>query len=95
MLAGQADRLRLRAASDRLAMIDGSSCRLCRTHRRELMRLAGRLNGLSWPILSDSRVFGGIADWLGHADFDQASWVDRVDAHAGAGERIDYRLHSG
>src|SRR6516162_2882394 len=62
-------------------------------HRGDLVRLAGALQGIELADLVRGAALGRtVEDRLGHAGLDQAR-TDRVDAHAGAGERIGRGLH--
>src|ERR1700730_17889843 len=56
------------------------------SHRRELVRLAGALQGVELADLAVGAArLGVVEDWFGHAGFDQAR-THRVDAHASAGQ---------
>src|ERR1700710_881462 len=74
---------------DRLAVdVGGVVARQEQAHRREFMRLAGALQRIELADLVLRAAFlGAVEHWLGHAGLDQAG-ADRVDAHAGAGQRI-------
>src|SRR5436190_5373142 len=63
------------------------------SHCRELMRLAGALERVELTdLLVGAALPGIVEDRLGHAGFDQAG-THRVDAHAGARQRIGRGLH--
>src|SRR5712691_46837 len=62
-------------------------------HRRDLVRLAGALQGIELTdLVLRAALLGAVEHRLGHAGLDQAR-TDRVDADAGAGERIGRGLH--
>src|SRR5712671_1555395 len=58
-----------------------------KSHRRQFMRLAGALQRIELAdLVLGAALLGAIEHRLGHAGLDQAG-TDRVDAHAGAGQR--------
>src|SRR6185312_1713459 len=62
-------------------------------HRRDLVRLAGALQGIELAdLVGSTALLGAVEHRLGHAGLDQAR-AYRVDAHAGAGKRIGGGLH--
>src|SRR5712691_8881491 len=64
-------------------------------HRRDLVRLAGALQGIELAdLVLRAALLGAVEHRLGHAGLDQARTY-RVDADAGARERIGRGLHQG
>src|SRR6516165_2009186 len=62
-------------------------------HRRNLVRLARALQRVELPdLVGCAALFGAVEHRLGHAGLDQAGTY-RVDAYAGAGQRVGGDLH--
>src|SRR2546425_1107433 len=79
---------------DRLAIDIGRFvARKKQSHRGEFMRLARALERIELSdLVLGAALLGIVEDRLGHAGFDQAG-AHRIDAHAGARERIGRDLH--
>src|SRR5438128_1058787 len=86
---GEAAIHRNRLAVDVRRLVAGQK----QSHRRQLMRLAGALERIELAdLVLGAALLGAIKYRLSHAGLDQAG-ANRVDAHAGARQRIGCGLH--